>query len=203
MKPFRVGRRFGHLVCTASGTCDNGTTWHRFRCVCGREVKIKRSNIVAGVRSCGCRHYELVRAALIQHGDRSRGRVSKEYHAWRGMITRCYYPADRGFKNYGARGIRVCRAWRHSFQRFLADVGRAPSPRHTIERRDVNVGYNKKNCCWATYTQQARNTRRTKWVLIYGRRMSMAEAAESTGLTYSTIKLRLQRGRHPILGVHG
>jgi hypothetical protein len=35
-----------------------------------------------------------------------------EYRAWNMMMQRCYNPRIRVFKDYGARGIKVCEDWR-------------------------------------------------------------------------------------------
>ena len=33
------------------------------------------------------------------------------YEAWKGMKGRCNCPTDPAYKDYGARGIKVCREW--------------------------------------------------------------------------------------------
>ncbi len=56
------------------------------------------------------------------------------------MINRCERPSHRQFKDYGGRGIRVCERWRDRYEAFLADMGRKPSPLHTIDRWPNNDG---------------------------------------------------------------
>ena len=55
----------------------------------------------------------------------------------------------------------MCSRWR-DYRAFLADMGRRPSPKHTIDREDVNGNYEPGNCRWATPKQQARNRRNTR-----------------------------------------
>ncbi len=57
---------------------------------------------------------------------------------------------------YGGRGITVCKAWL-KFENFLADMGRRPTPAHTLERKNANKNYTPSNCVWATREAQARN----------------------------------------------
>jgi hypothetical protein len=83
------------------------------------------------------------------------------------MIARCYNPHEPSFKNYGGRGIQVCEAWRHDFQKFLADMGPRPPgrigrrPMYSLDRINVNGHYEPSNCRWATQSVQLSNTRRS------------------------------------------
>lgn len=145
-----------------------------------------------------------------RHGDTRDGARSPEYIAWANMLQRCRDPGVRNYDAYGGRGISVCERWL-KFENFLEDMGRRPSDLHSIERLDNDGDYEPSNCDWSTEKDQARNRRSTHWVEFNGRRMSLAEAVELSGLPYHAVKKRINlRGwpvdralTEPLRGHHG
>jgi hypothetical protein len=110
------------------------------------------------------------------------------------MRNRCYRKADPYFESYGGRGIRVCDSWRCLFAAFFQDMGPRPGPGYSIERIDNDGDYCRENCVWVTAKDQARNRRSTRWVSFEGSVMSLAEAAEKSGVAYAVAYAMMQRG---------
>ena len=84
---------------------------------------------------------------------------TSEYCAWDNMLRRCENPNNPSYKNYGGRGILVCKSW-HKFENFFRDMGKRPSGL-TLERRNNNLGYCPNNCVWTNWATQ-NNNRRSK-----------------------------------------
>ena len=86
------------------------------------------------------------------------GKRTKEYAAWQNMRGRCLNPKLKCWKNYGGRGITICKEW-DSFAVFLRDMGEAPKG-YSLDRIDNDKGYYAANCWWATKSQQESNKRK-------------------------------------------
>lgn len=124
----------------------------------------------------------------------SGGRVRAEYGVWNHMIQRCHNPNSSGYKDYGARGIRVFQEWRDSFPAFFKAVGERPSPEHSLERKDNNLGYFPGNVEWATKKKQMANRRNTVFVDLDGESVPLAVAAKKTGVSIQTLRKRIASG---------
>lgn len=110
------------------------------------------------------------------------------------MVARCHYPANGMYRLYGARGVVVCERWRQSFDAFLEDMGRAPSPKHSLDRLDNARGYEPGNVRWATDDEQARNRTDNVMLEFDGERLCMTDWAERIGVAKSTLHNRLEKG---------
>lgn len=163
MRPPRVdltGHRFGRYVVLAfAGRGSRSKPRWLCRCDCGVEKIVGGSNLGRKTRSCGCLYRERRYTANLRHGDFRGGRRTKEYRAWESMKRRCLSPKAQSYRWYGKRGIRVCDEWLHDFPAFLKHIGRAPSPKHSIDRIESDGNYEPGNVRWATATEQSRNRR--------------------------------------------
>ncbi len=113
------------------------------------------------------------------------------------MRGRCTNSRLKYYHRYGGRGIRVCERWQ-SFANFLADMGAAPSPQHTLDRFPNRDGdYEPGNCRWATRKEQSRNTCTNRLIEHDGETLCVAEWTARLGLSSSTIAKRLSRGESP------
>lgn len=151
-----IGSRFGRLVVIGNSSKRDRSRqlFYLFRCDCGVEKEIGITAVRKGaVVSCGCYGKEMRKLAMTTHNMTQ----TPTYFSWGSMIQRCTNPNNLSYSRYGGRGITVCEEWK-TFEKFFEDMGECPEG-HSIERKDVNAGYNKENCVWADATEQARNQR--------------------------------------------
>lgn len=148
-----AGQRFGRLaVISRAENNKTGQAYWFCQCECGTVKKVRGTHLTGNqVVSCGCHAKEL----NTHHGKYG----SPEYRAYYNMIKRCEYQKDISYQDYGGRGIRVCPAWRQSFEQFFRDMGLRPSNRHSLDRINVNGNYEPQNCRWAVVETQERNKR--------------------------------------------
>lgn len=187
------GMKFGMLTAVrpTERRIGNNVGW-LCRCDCGNTAIVPTNNLRTGnTKSCGC--WKIQRP--MKHGSARNSGRTKEYNAWNSMLRRCQNPRHKNFNRYGGRGITVCERWR-DFANFLADMGPRP-PGLTLERKDNSSGYSPDNCKWASYSEQNRNTRQSRYVTIGDQTRCLADWAKEVGLSVSTINVRIHRGWSP------
>lgn len=113
-----------------------------------------------------------------------------EYTVWRSMKQRCLDAKCKSYKDYGGRGISIDQTW-GEYEKFLADMGRRPTPHHTIERIDNNGNYGPSNCRWATKAEQSRNRRNVTLYTSGGETLTLRQWALKVGLKYRTLHARV------------
>lgn len=91
----------------------------------------------------------------------------------------------------------MCDEWKADFRAFYADLGPRPQGRYTLERLDLNKGYEPGNCVWATYRQQNRNLRSNIKVRRFGRDYFLADLANAVGLNRNTVFNRRSQYKWP------
>lgn len=188
-----ANKKFGSIRVLAFVGRRGGDSLWRCRCDCGTETVASGWNIYCGAtRSCGCGIKKGLRKANVTHGKCQ----TTEYRIWAGMQTRCYNTKELSYQYYGARGVRICARWRgeKGFENFFADMGPRPSSEYSIDRKDVNGHYSKRNCRWATKQEQAENKRRTIRVTHAGQEMSLMRACREVDKNYYFIRGRVLRG---------
>lgn len=156
------GKKFGKLtVLKLDGTIKGNRMW-KCLCECGNICIVSTNSLRRGnTVSCGCKKKE--NASLLHENNVTHGKSkSRLYRIWNGMKTRCNNPNHETYKNYGARGITVCKEWSDSFEAFEKwALNNGYRKDLTIDRINNDGSYEPDNCRWADRFTQARNKRKS------------------------------------------
>lgn len=191
-----LGQRFERWAVVAEAGFVNGSTNMHWicRCDCGAEGVVRGSQLTSGgSKSCGCLTREVNAARETSHGKSK----SQEFKAWQAMHQRCSNAKCGHFHSYGGRGVTVCERW-NSFDNFYADMGNAPSSRHSLDRINNSGNYGPDNCRWATSKVQANNRRNTLWIQWKGRQMCAADWSKEINISAAILRKRIKILHWPI-----
>lgn len=195
-----VGARYGRWLVTSQVDLErirqsqSGKRRWMCQCECGTERAVLEASLKNGTsRSCGCLQIESSVDRHIRHGETLGGRKTVEYKAWQAMLDRCRNAKNSRYDQYGGRGIDVCARW-EKFECFLADMGRRPSAKHSLDRVDNDAGYDADNCRWAIPHEQMTNRSVTRFVQVDGQNVPLATLAKQHGVPANTLRFRILKG---------
>ena len=150
-KIIQQGQKFGHLTVLEEVEQRNKKRRFKVRCDCGQIKIVNLANILNGSTvSCGC-----------MRGKKHNMSNTRIYHIWQGIRYRCCVKSCLTYKNYGAKGIKICDDWNNNetgfknFYEWAKLNGYADNL--TIDRIDSKGNYEPNNCRWATMAEQHQN----------------------------------------------
>lgn len=185
------GYRFGHWTVLKEVGRHPSTDrlMYALKCDCGNEKVVQRSHLVSGKStSCGC----YAKEASVKHGLRNH----PLYKTWSHMMDRCNNPKNKSYRDYGARGISVCKEWSgdNGLANFIRDMKEKPGQFHSIDRIDNDRGYSKDNCRWVTRDIQNKNTRKNIHIEYDGRIAVARDWDRISGFSGGTVRRRIVKG---------
>jgi len=161
-----------------------------YKCHCGNEFKAQFQHINRKLTtSCGCIKKANIRLINKQNATHN---LSKHrlYDTWKHMIQRCTNNKDKTYKNYGARGITVCKEWL-DIKNFIDDMYPTYQEGLSIDRIDNDEGYSKDNCRWLFHSRNIYNKSKTRRILFKDQENSVAGWARELGLAASSLHSRI------------
>lgn len=181
-----AGQRIGEwLILHRQPENYRGSAVWMCRCSCGVEKAVVSTRMRTG-QSTSCGHSKLSAGGLSRQFE-------SEYGTWRQMHLRCADPGHPRYKDWGARGIRVCERWAN-FPNFLSDMGPRPFPHAQIDRIDNDDGYYPENCEWVTPQVNAGNSSAVRILEHDGLSLSVAAWARRLEVEASVLYSRLHYG---------
>lgn len=169
-----------------------------YKCKCNKCGRIfenslehyrKRAKSGINTMTCGCYnpHYN-----NFYKNGLSKTRIRFIYN---NMKARCYNSNDKGYKNYGGRGIKICDEWLNDFINFYNwAMSNGYKDNLTIDRIDVNGNYEPNNCKWANYEEQMNNRTNTIKLEYKGITKTLTQWAKEYNIPIETLRCRINRG---------
>lgn len=120
---------------------------------------------------------------------------TKIYRVWCSMKERCDNKNNKSYKNYGAKGIKVCEEWSNDFLKFYYwAINNGYKEGLTIDRINFNKNYEPQNCRWVTTKQQNRNYSKNRFMEYNGKKYCIVELSEKFNISYGTLLYRINAG---------
>lgn len=204
-----IGKRFGCILVVEKYSSDGMPSTHKFKCKCdcGNILILTAQNIRSKRHLCckACKYKYITENihSFTKHGMCD----TPVYKIWSGINKRCLTKTDKSYKNYGARGIKICYEWSrlnpkgfNNFYTWSIKTGYKYKPDKngrnifSIERIDVNGDYCPENCKWILLEEQSKN-RTTSIIIEYkGEKKCLAEWCKILNLDTRKVKYRMDKG---------
>lgn len=112
------------------------------------------------------------------------------------MAERCYNENNKGFKNYGGRGIYIDDQWLNNPTNFFQWYEKNYFEKGQVDRIDNDGPYSPNNCRMVSRTENVRNRRNTVSLDAFGQAKPLIEWVEDERcfISYSTLNSRINHG---------
>ena len=183
-----TGRVYGRLTAIKPTKPNKHGQWlWLYKCECGNEIEnevFRKLTKNTGINGCGCFHHR-----SSNHGYYKTHKKLTWVH--RAMKQRCLNESCKDYPHYGGRGIKVCDEWLNLKAFCDWAVSNGYQEGLTIERIDVDSGYNPENCAWICNDFQVRNRTISKIYEYNGLKGDARFWSEYSGIKYNTLRGRL------------
>lgn len=186
-----VGKRYGRLIAIKYLGVFDSRTYLLCKCDCGSVKKVRSDHLrTEKILSCGCYRTQSTIERSVKHNQS----YNPLYSVWSHMMDRCYNERFQHYGNYGGRGISVDKRW-HNVSNFIEDVSAVYRKGLQIDRIENSGNYSKYNYRWVTRKINNRNKRNNVLITVGTVTHTAVEWHEITGVRYTTILSRVNRGK--------
>ena len=164
----KIGDRFGNYTVVAEAspaiTLSKRRRW-LCKCVCGNERIVEEPNLRHGKSTnCGCVRYRNMIGNKYNLRENAHHK-DRLHHIWISMRSRCNSKTNPSYRNYGEKGVSVCKEWDdyEAFKRWAYENGyddKADYGVCTIDRINPYGNYEPPNCRWISNSEQQKNKRK-------------------------------------------
>ena len=186
-----TGKQFGKLTVLGISHRDKRSQIHWLcKCECGVEKSVSGGDLTRknrkGVQMCGrCENVHRT------HNQRN----TRLYRIYAGIKSRCYNPNEPHYKDYGGRGVGMCKEWLDDFVAFYDwSVNNGYDEKLSIDRIDNDGNYEPSNCRWTTQKVQNNNKRTNKYIEYKGEVKTVQEWCNLLNVSSVLVYKRLGAG---------
>lgn len=190
----RIGEKYGKLTVierdkSRRQKCGKLVTYWKCQCDCGNILSVRQDGLKKR-KNCGCENKNIYK-------------IKRLYTIRRHMLERCYNKNNSQYKNYGARGIKVCDEWLdnnnglNNFSKWALENGYNPNAKFhecTIDRIDVDGDYEPSNCRFVSNYFQARNKRNNIYINHNNQNKILADWAKQYNIAPNVFRYRYLAG---------
>ncbi len=188
--PNFIGKKFNKWTVLERIKDESNKGFWKCQCECGSIRNIISHGLSKGyTKQCRKCNQKNIGKMTRTHGM---SRKIPEYGAWCNIKDRCCNPNCKNWKDYGGRGISICKEWEYDFAKFIRDMGFKPGPKYSIERIDNEKGYSKENCKWIEFSEQVYNKRTT--TILEGKKTSITKEAKKMDKCRFFVSKMLKKG---------
>lgn len=193
-KPLIIGNRYNKLTALKkTGQLEGKSSYiyYLFLCDCGKKVLVAGSLVLSSRRkSCGC----LKKTPPSQTHGMSYSRV---YKIWQNIKKRCYKKTENNYKNYGGKGVVMCKEWLNEPMCFIGwALKNGYKDNLTIDRINNNGNYEPTNCRWVTKYVQANNTSTNRYISYKDKTKTLAQWAKEYKINRNTLRKRIESNKY-------
>jgi hypothetical protein len=117
---------------------------------------------------------------------------TRQYKIWTAMKARCNAKNNISYKYYGAKGIKVCNEWEHSFETFYNwAMVNGYADDLTIDRIDSSKDYCPENCRWISISEQQSNRSNNNLITYNGKTQILSDWAVELGIDRKILSQRI------------
>ena len=180
-----TNKKYGRLLVIEKDNTSKRTKWI-CKCKCGKMKSIYHSHLISGATtSCGCYQKEKAKEYKTKHNMTH----TSLHNRWKSMKQRCLNANCKAYKNYGARGIKICDEWLEFNNFYNWSINNGYDEKLELDRIDNDKDYSPSNCRWVTPLINNHNRRIT--AKIDG--ISLKDFSIKYNISYQTVHARYYR----------
>lgn len=191
----KIGDTFGRWIVIGIAEKDKNSYHKKWKCQCSCEnhtiLDVDEQNLKRGLSlSCGCLIAEMASKNNTIHGETH----TRLHNIWCSMRERCVNPNCKAYKDYGGRGITICKEWEEYIPFRDWALSHGYKENLSIDRIDVNGNYEPSNCRWATAKEQCNNKRNTIRIPYKNEKYTASDLSQMFNIKPNEIRRLYKKG---------